>query len=164
MKEATKPTSFYVGYTCNRDYTYGRLGHLANTCPQRKRNYTPRSEYQASQRTVRQPSPCHYFALSVAQAAVAPQSAPHSYNQAPQNPNPPPSSASQPFRFRRAVPAIVPEHSSVQPIISPTGVWLAAQKNLTDATGWGVVNPTQGLPAQNFLLKLDEKQFNGKIK
>ena len=53
-------------------YMCGRPGHFVNTCPQWERNYGPRSEYQAAQRTVRQPSPYHYYAPSVAQPAVAP--------------------------------------------------------------------------------------------
>ena len=56
------------------------------------------------------------------------------------------------------------EYSSVQPIISPADVWLTAQRNPTDATARGVVNPTQELPAQNCPLILDEKQFDEKLK
>ena len=52
----------------------------------------------------------------------------------------------------------------MQPIISPAGVWLAAQRNLTDATARGVVNPTQELPAQNFPVSIDEKQLEVKLK
>ena len=47
----------------------------------------------------------------------------------------------------------------MQPIVSPAGVWQAAQRNLTD-----VANPTQELPAQNFLLSIDEKQLQVKFK
>ena len=62
-----------------------------------------------------------------------------------------------------------PTEAQASSIAEPESVrqvcgWLPRGRNPTYATAKGVVNPTQGLPARNCPLKLDEKQFDEKLK
>ena len=151
-------------YKCSPPcYACGRPSHLANTCPQWERNYGPRSGYQAAQKTVRQPSPYHYYASSVAQPAVAPQLA-LPLKSGSTKPESTSANASQPFRFRKAVPAIV-SGAQICAAYNQSGRCVAGcseESHRCNRKGSGEPHP--GIASQNFPLSIDEKQLEVKLK